>query len=73
MHCTYSLALPPFPPFPGGAYAPALLGNMMYRGGNIALQPHGRGTGNGMQRIAGGGGGMTRGFDHGMHFLFVIV
>ena len=59
---SFSLTLPPFPPFPGAAYGPSLLGNIMYRGGNLAQIPHTRGTGNGMQRVS--GGGMARGFDN---------
>ena len=58
-----SLALPPFPPFPGAAYGPAMISNAMYRGGNLAQQP-GRGVG-AMQRV-GGGGALARGFDNGM-------
>merc|ERR1712018_642393 len=38
---SHSMALPPFPPFPGAAYGPALLNNIMYRGGNFPLQHHG--------------------------------
>ena len=63
-HQIYSLALPPFPPFPGAAYGPSLLGNIMYRGGHLAQLPHGRATGHGMQRLSAGVGGMTRGFDN---------
>ena len=59
----YSLALPPFPPFPGAAYGASLLGNIMYRGGNLAQIPHNRGTGTGMQRVS-GAAGMARGFDN---------
>ena len=59
----FRLTLPPFPPFPGAAYGASLLGNIMYRGGNLAQIPHNRAAGNGMQRIS-GGGGMARGFDN---------
>jgi len=60
---SHGLTLPPFPPFPGAAYGASLLGNIMYRGGNLAQIPHNRAAGNGMQRIS-GGGGMARGFDN---------
>jgi hypothetical protein len=60
---SHGLTLPPFPPFPGAAYGASLLGNIMYRGGNLAHIPHNRATGTSMQRVS-GAGSMARGFDN---------
>ena len=60
---SFSLTLPPFPPFPGAAYGPSLLGSIMYRGGHLPQIPYNRGSGNGMQRVS-GGGGMARAIDN---------